>query len=67
MDMAKSTRTIGTGERTVAKGLIDNLHRNGIAFTLSPVQEMGYRSLSEKTAVFNYAVDNAVSCLDPPA
>jgi hypothetical protein len=68
MDMAESTRTIGTGERTVAKVLIDNLHRNGIAFTLGPVHEMGCRSFSDKKAtVFNYAVDNAVSCLHPPA
>jgi len=48
-------------------GSIDNPHRNGIAFTLSPVQEMGYRSLSDKKpALFNYAVDIAVPCLDPP-
>ena len=46
---------------------IDNLHRNGIAFILGPVHEMGYRSLSdEKATLFNCAVDNAVSCLDPP-
>jgi hypothetical protein len=47
---------------------IDNLHRNGIAFILSPVHEMGHRSFSDKKAtLFSHAVDNAVPRLDPPA
>jgi hypothetical protein len=47
---------------------IDNPHRNGIAFTLGLVHEMGHRSFSDKKAtLFSYAVDNAVPCLDPPA
>ena len=66
--MAESTRTVGTAARMAAGAPIDNPHRNGIAFTLDPVHEMGYRSLSDKKAtLFNYAVDNAVPCLDPPA
>ncbi len=65
MDMVESTRTIGTG---AGVRLIDNAHRDGIAFTLSLVQEMGYRSFSDKEATsFDYAVDNAVHCFDPPA
>jgi hypothetical protein len=61
MDMAESTRTIGTGA-------IDNLQRNGIAFDLSLVHEVGCRSFSDKKAeLLTYAVDNAMPCLDPPA
>jgi hypothetical protein len=38
-------------------GLIDNLHRDGIAFSLSLVQEMGYRSFSDEEAtLFSFAV-----------
>lgn len=48
--------------------LIDNPHRNGIAFTLGVVHEMGHRSYSGKKAtLFSHAVGNAVPCLDPPA
>ena len=62
--MAGSTGVIGTA----AGVLIDNLHRDGIAFILSFVHEMGYRSLSDKKAtLFSHAVENAVPCPDPPA
>jgi len=47
---------------------IDNPHRNGIAFTLGVVHEMGHRSYSGKKAtLFSHAVGNAVLWLDPPA
>ncbi len=63
--MVESTRTIGTG---AGIRLIDNPHRNGIAFTLGLVHEMGHRSFSDKKAtLFTCAVDNAVPCPDPPA
>jgi hypothetical protein len=65
MEMVESTRTIGTGARV---RLIDNLRRNGIAFTLGVVHETGHRSFSDKMAtLFTCAVDNAVPCPDPPA
>ena len=65
MDLAARTEMIGAG---AGDGSIDNPHRNGIAFTLGLVHEMGHRSFSDKKATLvSYAVDNAVPCLDPPA
>ncbi len=63
--MAGSKERIGAG---AGGSLIDNLHRDGIAFTLGLVHEMGYRSLSDKKAtLFTCAAGNAVPGLDPPA
>jgi hypothetical protein len=65
MDVAGSKERIGAG---AGGSLIDNLHRDGIAFTLGLVHEMGYRGFSDKKATLpSYAVDKAVPRLDPPA
>lgn len=43
-----------------AVGLIDNLHRNGIAFSLSVVHEGGSQFLRQEATPTSDAVDNAV-------